>query len=217
MFDAIRIAVGILPIAAYFVVMGGLRLRKRPTVISRALDFLLVGLACLGLVAIGPIELFFPRAAFSVVGNWVWLVLLCLYMLVVLLIAFHFPPGIVVYGSQKERLRFHIEQILAERNAPFDWLGDVLRVESLGIQAQLDEGSGNGVCLIQAVGKKQNLVSWIELDRELHVRFRDEQSVGRQAGVTLMTLGMIAWLAAIGLLILDMDRLNDTIAFLFDS
>ena len=95
MLDLLRFAIAILPLAAYFNVLGLMRLRSAPTVVSGAMDLLLLGLALLGVVAIGPIELFFPRAAYSLLGIWIWIVLIALYCFVLMLVALNTAPKLV--------------------------------------------------------------------------------------------------------------------------
>ncbi len=217
MLDPLRIAIAVLPLGTYLLVIGMLRLRRSPTVISRPLDVLLLGMACGGLVAIGPLELFFPRAAFSVVGNWVWLVLLSLYALLVLLIAFHVPAGIVIYGASKETVRSTIEAIYAERSFDIEWLGDSFRSVALNIHAQVEEAGWSSVCQIKSVGKTQNITEWIDLDRSLHQRLAAVKPTGHKSGLTWCGIGLMIIVIAFGFLASDLNRVNDTLAQLFNS
>lgn len=206
-----------IPLGTYLVVIGLIRLRKSPTVISRPLDVLLLGMACCGLIAIGPLELFFPRAAFSVVGNWVWLVLLSLYALLVLLIAFHVPPGIVIYGVSKETIRSFIETEYTERSVGIEWLGDSFRLATLDIHAQIEAEGWNSVCHIKSIGKSQNIAEWIALDRSLHLRLGAIIPTGRKSGVTWCGIGLLIVAIAFGFLISDIARVNETLAQLFNA
>jgi len=217
MLDTLRIAIAMIPLGTYLVVMGMIRFKKLPTVISRPLDVLLLGMACCGLVAIGPLELFFPRAAFSVVGNWVWLVLLSLYALLVLLIAFHVPPGIVIYGASKETVRSFIQTGYAERAVVIEWLGDSFRSETLDIHAQIEEAGWSSVCHINSIGKSQNIAEWITLDRSLHHALASIKPAGRQSGLTWCGIGLAIIVIAFGFLASDLARVNETIAQLFNT
>ena len=217
MLDPLRIAVAVLPLGTYLFVIGMLRLRRFPTVISRPLDVLLLGMACVGLVAIGPLELFFPRAAFSVVGNWVWLVLLSLYALLVLLTAFHVPPGIVIYGASKETVRSIIETAYAERSINIEWLGDSFRSVTLNFYAQIEDAGWSSVCHIKSIGKTQNIAEWIDLDRSLHQRLAAVKPTGRESGLTWCGIGLVIVVVAFGFLASDLTRVNDTIAQLLNA
>ncbi|MCU0711630.1 MAG: hypothetical protein MUC43_06190 [Pirellula sp.] len=217
MIDPLRIAIALIPLGLYFFVIGMIRLKKSPTVISRPLDVLLLGMACGGLVAIGPLELFFPRAAFSVVGNWVWLVLLSLYALFVLLIAFHIPAGIVIYGATKEAVRSIIETGYAERGIKIEWLGDSFRSATPNIHAQIEDAGWSSVTHIKSIGKDQNIAEWIDLDRSLHNRLASEKPTGRGTGLTWCCIGLAVVVVAFGFLASDLTRVNDTLAQLFNA
>ena len=78
----------LLPLAAYLTLFGGLRLSGRPWVTSGGRDIFAVAVAISGLIAVGPAELFFPRAASSLFGAGIWPVLGFLYFLIVTLLRF---------------------------------------------------------------------------------------------------------------------------------
>ncbi|XZE18589.1 hypothetical protein SH449x_003886 [Pirellulaceae bacterium SH449] len=217
MLDYLRLAIAVIPLGLYFAVIGMFRIRRTPTVISRPLDVLLLGMACLGLVAVGPLELFFPRAAYSVVGNWIWLVLLSLYALLVLLTAFHIPPGIVIYGASKELVRGAMETWFAEKEEKLEWLGDSFRCASTNIQGQIEEAGWSSVTQVKSVGKQQNLLQWIELDRALHIRLAALRPSGMRAGAAWFGVGVLLLLIGFGFLALDVARLNETLAQFFDA
>jgi hypothetical protein len=215
MFDPIRIAIAMIPLATYLIIIGLIRLRPRVTVMSRPVDFLLTGMACVGIAVIGPIELFFPRAAYSVLGNWVWPVLLCLYVLIVMLVAFHYPPGVVVYGSAKESVRAAMAELIKDRDPLASWQAEVVRSEELGIQAMVEDSGIGDVTWIRSVGKTQNLVRWVELERSLHERFRQVPQNRNRSGWTCMISGAVAMLLAFGLLASDLGRLSQSMASFF--
>ena len=135
MLDLLRFAFAILPLAAYTNVLGLLRLRARPTVISGAMDTLLLGLALIGLVAIGPIELFFPRGASALLGGWVWFVLLALYFFILMLVALNTSPKLVVYGLDSKSLKQHVCEVLEQQKIRAEWLGDLVDLPELGVRA----------------------------------------------------------------------------------
>ena len=85
--DYFRYAIAIGPIGLYWVLIGYLYQRANPMLINAAQDTLLFGLGSVGLVLIGPMELFFPNAAYSLLGSWTWFFLLCLYAFIVLFVS----------------------------------------------------------------------------------------------------------------------------------
>lgn len=63
--DYFRYAIALGPIGLYWVLIGYLYQRANPMLINAAQDTLLFGLGSVGMVLIGPMELFFPNAAYS--------------------------------------------------------------------------------------------------------------------------------------------------------
>lgn len=170
-----------------------------------------------GMIAVGPIELFFPRAAYSLVGNWVWLILLSLYFLVLLLIVFHVPPGVVIYGMRKDRLRKILEKGLSERDVPFSFQGDAIRMESLGIHALLLDAGTRDVASLHAIGTNQNLLEWIRLEQELSRAARQERIESAVQGPLYVTLSGVLFLVAFWFLASDTQSLRDAMAALFSE
>jgi hypothetical protein len=217
MFDTLRFAVALLPLAAYANVLGLLRLRSAPTVMSGASDFVLLGMATMGLVAVGPMELFFPRAAFSLLGGWIWIVLLALYFFIVLLIALNLAPRLIVYGLDAAQLKVALVQALEEQSVASEWLGDIVHIPELGIRAHIESAGRASVSQLQATGKDQNLNGWFTLERLL---------VRKVASLALNQKRLaVLWLAASFMLFglsvlwmsLDLPRLKQAISMFFGS
>lgn len=217
MLDPIRIAFALLPLGAYLSVMGMLRWRKHPTVLSRSFDLLLLGMGMAGMMAVGPIELFFPRAAYSLVGNWVWLILLSLYFLVLLLIVFHVPPGLVIYGISKDRLRKTLEKGLMERNVSYSFQGDAIRMESVGIHALLADAGTRDVASLLAIGSNQNLLEWVRLEQELSRSLRLERIESTAPASWYVALSGVLFFVAFWFLASDTQSLRDAMAALFSE
>ena len=85
--DPIRFAIAVVPLAAYLLVMGWTNCRRQPVVTTGASEIFALGLGLIGLVFVGPIELFRPELATNQFLNYIWLVLLALYLLWVSLAA----------------------------------------------------------------------------------------------------------------------------------
>jgi hypothetical protein len=97
-------------------------------------------MAISGLVAIGPVELFFPTAAAAVFGPAVWAALATFYALCTTLIALTTTPRLVVYGRTPEEL---FEPLLAAaREIDPQSVGDAsslqVRLPSAGLHVRLD-------------------------------------------------------------------------------
>ncbi|MEQ1827227.1 MAG: hypothetical protein ABL921_14825 [Pirellula sp.] len=217
MFDLLRFATALLPLAAYTNVLGLLRLRASPTVLNGAMDFLLLGMAMVGLIAIGPIELFFPRAAYSLLGGWVWFVLLALYFFVVLLIALNLPPKIIVYGLDADDLKKAVCQILEEQQLQSDWLGDMLEIPILGIRAHIEQAGRASVSQIQSTGNKQQLNGWFELERMLVKKTSSMRTNQHRNGVIWLITSFALFGMAALFISTDLPRLKQAVSMLFGS
>ena len=205
-----------LPLAAYTNVMGLLRLRSVPTVLSGALDFLLLGLAVVGLAAIGPIELFFPRAAYSLLGIWVWIFLLALYFFVVMLIALNTAPKLIVYGLDADALKSCVCDLLIENQVRSEWLGDIVVLPELGVRACVEQAGRTNVAHVHAAGGQQSLTGWLTLEKMLvqkvsSIRINQQ----RQAIVWLIASFILFGLAAV-FVGNDLPRLQQTMSSMFD-
>ncbi len=217
MLDLLRFAFAILPLAAYTNVLGLLRLRSRPTVMSGAMDTLLLGLAVIGMVAIGPIELFFPRAASALLGGWVWFILLALYFFVLMLIAFNTSPKLVVYGLDSKMLKQHVCEVLDEQKIRGEWLGDLVDLPELGVRACIEPAGRGSISQMQAAGKLQNLTGWFTLERLLIEKVAGANTHQRgEALFWLLTSFALFGIAAI-LISSDLPRLQQAVASFFEG
>ena len=73
--EPIYLLIALLPLVAYLLLLGMIRLSGRVLITTGGRDIAALGFSVVGLVAIGPGELFFPKAAAGVFGGWVWLAL----------------------------------------------------------------------------------------------------------------------------------------------
>lgn len=102
--DAFALVMACLPLAAYFMLLGMVRLIARPLVTTLGRDLGALSLAAIGLFAIGPLELFFPSAAAVRLGLKVWFLLLAIYGLTCVLIVFSLQQRLIVYGATVSEL-----------------------------------------------------------------------------------------------------------------
>ena len=177
---------------------------------------MMLGLACIGLVAVGPLELFFPRAAYSVVGNWVWSVLVSLYVLILLLVAFNMPPGMLVYGMSIERFKRELEALLQEQSLSYSCLGDTVRVESLALHGEIREAGTHDIVGFYAIGGRQNLIEWIKIERSLCDRIRSLDVQQSNRGLVCIGMGLLLGVSAFLFLGQDLEGLSSTISQLLE-
>lgn len=98
MIEPFYLIVALFPLIAYLMVLGLIRVSGRVLITSGGRDIAALGFAISGLIAVGPGELFFPKAAAGTFGAWVWLALLSFYSLIVCLAGLLSRPRIVVFG-----------------------------------------------------------------------------------------------------------------------
>src|SRR6187401_1293424 len=136
--DPFRLAIALVPVAAYVLLLGLVNLRRRPFLTSGGCDLTALGVALSGLMFVGPLELFRPEAATRSFGNFVWLFLLMFYWLWLVLVVLLSRPRLVIYNISAEELH----SILAESAARLDpaarWAGNQLSLPGLGVRLHLD-------------------------------------------------------------------------------
>ena len=217
MLDLLRFAIAILPLAAYTNVLGLMRLRSAPTVVSGAMDLLLLGLAVVGIVAIGPIELFFPRAAYSLLGNWVWIILIALYFFVLMLLALNTAPKLVIYGLDHRNLRKQFCELLEQEKIRSEWLGDMVDLPDLGVRACIESAGRGCVSQVHSVGNQQNMTGWFTLERLLAEKISNSSVDQRRQALFLLLTSFILFGIAVLLISNDLPRLNQVVVGFFDS
>ena len=217
MLDLLRFAIAILPLAAYTNILGLLRLRSKPTVLSGAMDLLLLGLAVIGIVAIGPIELFFPRAAYSLLGAWVWIVLIALYLFILMLLVLNTAPKLVVYGLDHETLRVQVCELLDQEQIRSAWLGYLVDLPELGVRACIEPAGRGSVSQIHAAGKQQNLTGWFTLEKLLLEKVAKTRINQRRQAIFWLNVSFLLFAIAAVLISNDLLRLQQVMAGMFDG
>jgi hypothetical protein len=215
MLDLIRFAIALLPLAAYTNVLGLLRLRSVPTVLSGAMDFVLLGLAVIGLMAIGPIELFFPRAAYSLLGIWVWIVLIALYFFMIMLIALNTAPKLIVYGLEARVLKKAVSELLAENEVRSDWLGDIVEIPDFGVRACIEPAGRSAVAQIHSAGKEQSLTGWLTLERLLTHKVATMRIDQKRQAIKWILTSFLLFGVATFFISSDLPRLQQAMSILF--
>jgi hypothetical protein len=192
--DPLRMAIALVPLAAYGLLIGILNARRRPYLTTGGADLAALGAALTGLVLVGPIELFRPEEASAEFGNYVWLFLLLLYWLCLWLIVLLGRPRLVVYNISSEELR----PVLAEAARAIDpharWAGDSLSLPTLGVQLHLETFDIMRHVSLVASGAKQDLTGWRQLSGQLYQRLQSLRvaSNPRALGIVLLAILMLA-------------------------
>ncbi|MCO8123584.1 hypothetical protein NHH03_17700 [Stieleria sp. TO1_6] len=127
--EPIYLLIALLPLIAYLLLLGVIRLLGRVLITTGGRDIAALGFAVAGLVAIGPGELFFPTKAAGVFGPWVWFALATFYGLIVSLIALTSRPRLVVYGRTPKQMLDPLLQAAKELDPGATSDADSLQVE----------------------------------------------------------------------------------------
>lgn len=170
--DSLHLAIALLPLALYFVRLGWVNCRARPTLVTGTRDTLGVALAISGLVVIGPMKLFMPQAAAQRFDGFIWILLIAFYLLCVLLLVLLMRPRLIIYNSTMDHVRPLLARCAAELDREASWASDSLSLPQLQVQLHLEAMPALGYVQILATGPRQNLLGWrrVEQDlrRELH-------------------------------------------------
>lgn len=202
--NPLHFCIAIIPLAVYWLLMGYLRLRKRPFVTTNARDVAIIGLAVCGLVVIGPMELFFPEAAAVRFGPFVWLMLLFFYSLCLSMISLMVKPGLIIYNVEPDQFRPILASVLGKLDRP-QWMGDNVRLPAGQIQFHMDWQPFLRTVTLSACGKRQNLETWRSLEVKLSAAMKDQRVSAHLLGPVLVMLSVLTTLLCITWMVMDMD------------
>jgi hypothetical protein len=200
-FDPLHTCIAFGPLAMYLVVLGMVNLSPRPTLTSGTRDLLALGLAIVGFVVVGPMELFLPEAAITLYGGWVWGMLVSSYLLMLVLIALTVRPRLVVYNITSEQLFPVLEEVLARHDKQFRWVGTTVVSQELGLQFYVEVYAPLKNVQLVASGGHQSLDGWHKLEVDLRQALRSAAGTPNPWGASLISFGvliagMITWLLA---------------------
>ena len=159
--------IAVVPLAIYLLLIGGLHLRRRPLVTSGWRDLLTLGIACLGLAAVGPMQLFFPMHASALMPMLSWVMLFALYFLGLILFVLWSKPRLTVYGMTPAQFHQAVLQAAETVDAQANWNGRVLSLPQSGIQVALESSTTQRVHSMAAIGGLHDFSAWHQLEREL--------------------------------------------------
>lgn len=178
------------PIGMYWILIGSLHLRRRPWVVSGSRDLACLGLAMIGMFLVGPAELFFPNAAFNLLGVSVWLLILLLYGTFLLFVVLNSKPRLVVYGFDEEELTAQVADALLEMDPSARRLGQHFVSPGLQIEAVVEEAGFGKIGHVVTTRREQNLAGWGRLERALRARFRERSISPRPGGKVWLLMGI---------------------------
>ena len=165
--DPLHFCIAIVPLSVYLLMLGLLNLRRRPFLTTGARDIAALGVAIVGFMIAGPMELFFPESAASQFGAWVWLMLLVFYGLCISLIVLLMRSRIVIYNVSMEKLRPALAMVAMEMDRKSRWVGDSLIIPSAGVHLHAEPVGWLRNVQLTAVGHNQSQDGWMTLETKL--------------------------------------------------
>ena len=138
---------------------------------------------------------FFLPAALPLPGQYVWMMLLLCYSLLVTLWNLLARPRLVVLNIASDRLRPILMEIAARLDSHPQWAGESLVLEELGVQLHLEEYAAMRTVSLVAIGTRQSETGWARLRTELAAALQNIEAPDRRRGYALTTVGilMLAW------------------------
>jgi hypothetical protein len=191
--DPLRLAIALVPLAAYSLLLALVNARRRPLVTTGGSDLATLGAALSGVILVGPIELFRPEAASADFGGYVWVFLMVFYWLWVWLAVLVARPRLVVYNISAEELRPVLAEAARQVDPQSRWAGDSLSLPTLGVLLHMESFEVMRNASLKSSGGKQNLAGWRKLSSELRNQLATLR-VGRNPrflGFTLLAIGLI--------------------------
>jgi len=192
--DPFRLAIALVPVAAYVLLLGCINARRWPFLTSGGSDFSALGVALSGLMFVGPLELFRPEAATREFGNYIWLVLVLFYWLWLLLVVLVSRPRLVVYNISLEELRPVLADAASRLDPDARWAGNHLALPGLGVHLHLDSFDMMRNVSLVSSGSRQNIDGWRRLARELRRSLAPirVKSNPRAIGLAVVSLALLA-------------------------
>ncbi len=196
--DPLRFTIIVLPFAVYLVMLAMLNLRQRPFITTGSRDTAALGIGIAGLVAVGPMALFFPEAAAIRFGAYVWLIMLIFYGLCVSLIVLLMRPRLVVYNTTLEQLRPLITEIANRMDSKSRWTADSMIIPNRQIHFHLESTDWMNNVQIISTGNRQSYEGWRELELSLKQASATVRVQPNVMGLAFVTLAVALVAIALG-------------------
>ena len=196
---SLQLAVALGPLALYLIILGVINLRRRPLLVSGALDAAGLAMAVAGFVVVGPMQLFLPEAAAVRFGAYIWLLLLSFYGLCVTLYILVARPRLIVYNHSAEGVKALLTELAPRLDSESKWAGDSLLMPQLGVHMHLEPYSPMRNVSLVAAGERQSYSGWQRLQTELGTALRTAEVAPNPRGFTFLACGLLmigypAWL-----------------------
>ena len=177
--------------------------RRHPRIWSGTFDATALAAALIGLMIVGPMDLFLPNSS-PLSGPFLWLMMLSLYGLGVTLWNLLARPRLVIFNVKMEQLRPLLGELAARLDPESTAVGESYLLPQLGLQFHLESYPPLHNISLVAIGDRQSFSGWRRLRGELRAALRDVQGAGRAGGIGFLVVGLVLqattlwWLAGVG-------------------
>ncbi len=158
------------PLWIHVLVSAVIRLSGRFCVSTGGREIAMLAFAVSGLIAVGPVELFFPMAAAAVFGPMVWLVLALFYVLCISLIILGTAPKLVIYGARPHDLAEPLMRAAKQldNRAEMNEAGLQVTLPTVGIHLRIAGQSSVDHAAVIAFEDNLSPKFWVALKLALH-------------------------------------------------
>jgi hypothetical protein len=189
--DPVSLTIALFPLAIYLLLLGALNLSHRPHVIPGSIDAATLATGVLGLIIVGPMNLFLPDAAANRFGPFVWSLLVVFYALCVTLYVLIARPRLVVFNVPFEKLREILHELAAKLDSGAKVAGDAVVLPSLGVQLHLDSVPAMRSATLKATGDRQSHSGWSRLQRELNSALKSVEVTPNPRGFSFVAAALV--------------------------
>lgn len=203
--DPLHFCIAVVPLAVYLLMIGYLNFGGRPFVTTGTRDGAALGIGLCGLVAAGPMILFFPESAASHFGNWVWVMLLACYGLFVSMFVLMMRPRIVIYNITAEQLRPVLTSIAMELDPKSRWAGNSLLIPGQNVHLHMEPTNWLKNVQLTSGGNQQSFDGWRALESQLSSRLKDYASGPNLISFPLLITALALAIASAAWMLFDMQ------------
>lgn len=194
--EGFYLALAVGPLALYLLLIGTIRLRPHPFVTTGSKDNATLAIGLIGLMMIGPMELFFPQQAAITLGAGVWAVLILFYALCCGLWILTSRRRLIIYGVSEPRLRETLLTVAQAHDSRAAWIGDVLHLPNKGLNLCLEMSGNRTVAQLVAAGESQDWRAWFEFEKAIARELYQLPAEDRTSGWMLLATGTLLLAAA---------------------
>jgi len=198
MFEPFAAVVAFTPLIVYLLGLAAVRVSGKAWVTTGGRDTAAVLFAICGLVIVGPMELFFPKATAYLLGPWVWAPLLFLYFLFGCLMIINGRTKLVVYGRTSDALFSALVRAAnaIDATASVDHDQYQIHLPQAGAHLRLDATPGHDCISVVAFEPSLSDAFWRSLRSHLKTEIRSTSPPYPRRGWAAMGLAivMLFWL-----------------------